>query len=110
VWRNLWFRISGFIVCAIAILLPYRARLVFAKFLNFLGNPVKHSMAVFLGPQLRFWNKVVLRFVFWMGFPPSKLLIVFGGRSRMAPKHGSPTYWVEREKPEVLDAEIDEPF
>lgn len=110
-WKRLWFRFSGFVVCAIAIVLPYRARLFFGKTLNFFTNPLKASAAVFMAPQLRFWNKIILRAVFWLGFPPSKLLLILGtGRSRMAPPTGSATYWVPRETPEVLDAGIGDPF
>jgi len=112
VWRNLWFRISGFLVCTIAILLPYRMRLGFAGMLNFLGHPLKR-LARLMAPQVRFWNKLILGGVFWLGFPVSKLMLRLGGargRSMMAPPHGSATYWVKRVKPEVLNAEIDDPF
>jgi len=108
--RKAWLRISGFVVCLIAALLPYRPRLFLAKVLNYLSNPLKATMPLLLQRPLKFWNKVILGLVFFLGFPITKLFFLISGRTRLAPSHRTATFWEKRRPAEQLEQEIEEPF
>ncbi len=108
--KNRWFFASGAVACAIALALPYRARFLFAKVLNYLSNPFGHTVPMLFGRQAKFWNRVLLGLVFFLGFPVAALLVRIAGRSRLAPRPGAPTYWVPRSPPEAFGKGIRDPF
>ena len=105
-----WLRLSGTIACAIAIMLPYRPRLFFARILNYLSNPVTSTIGLAFQRQARAWNRVVLALVFFLGFPLAKALSMLRGSAAKDPGKGAATYWVPRPLPEEFDRGIRETF
>lgn len=105
-----WLFLSGAVACAIALALPYRARLLFAKVLNYWSNPFGHTIAILFGRQAKFWNRVLLGVVFFLGFPVAALLVRVAGRNHLAPRSGAPTYWVPRSNPDAFEKGIRDPF
>lgn len=109
-WKQWWLFVSGAVACAITLVLPYRPRLWFAKVLNFLSNPPSATASIFYRKQLRFWNRLVLGVVFFLGFPLAAILFRLGSRKGLAPRSGSGTYWVSRRPPEDFVKGIRDPF
>lgn len=108
--KNFWYRLSGLVVCLVALLLPYRPRLLFAKMLNFIANPPQKTLPLALGRPLRFWNKLIFGVLFFLGLPLAKLFLQISGKKRLAPPPTSASYWVAREDPAKLKQDIQEPF
>lgn len=108
--KRMWFLASGTVACAIALALPYRPRLLFAKALIHLASPRLWTVSAAYQKQMRFWNRMVLGLVFFLGFPIAALLFRLGGRGRLAPRSGSATYWVPRRPPEEMERGIRDPF
>lgn len=108
--RAFWMRASGAFVCAVALALPYRPRLLFAKALTWLTNPVSDTVGMSFRKQARFWNKVILALVFFLGFPLAKFLLVISRRRPQGPRGETPTFWVARPAPEAFTEHVREPF
>ncbi len=108
--KGAWLFVSGAVVCAIVLALPYRPRLLFAKVLNYLSNPPSRTVSILFERQSRFWNRIVLGLVFFLGFPIAAILFRIAGRGRLAPPSGSATYWVPRPPPEEFEKGIRDPF
>lgn len=108
--KRTWLFVSGAVACAITLALPYRPRLLFAKVLSYLTNPRLWTASAAYQKQLRFWNRMVLGLVFFLGFPIAALLFRLGGRGRLAPRSGSATYWVPRRPPTEMEQGIRDPF
>ncbi len=94
----------------LALALPYRPRLLLAKVTTYATNPPSQVASMLLRRQSRFWNRLVLGLVFFLGLPWAALFFRMGGAARMAPPPGSATYWVPRRPPEELDQGIRDPF
>ena len=103
-------RAAALVACAIAALLPYRARALCARALHVTVGPGDMTQTAFMRLQLRFWNKVLLGLVFWGGLPPSRLLLTFWGRAKLPPARGAKSYWVSRESADTLSAGTRDPF
>ncbi|RJO68956.1 MAG: hypothetical protein C4523_06695 [Myxococcales bacterium] len=98
------------LACAVALGLPFGLRRAFGRLVGLIAGERGLSDTGLFRAQFKFWNRAVLGFVFYLGLPFSKLLFALGGRSKLAPKSGAPTYWVERESPERFVEGIDDPF
>ena len=103
-------RLSGLAACAIMLVLPYRPRLLFAKVLVGLTHPPRWTAAVWFPRSWRFWNRVILTLVFFLGFPIASVLLRMTGRRRLGPAAESPTFFVPRDPPERIEAGIRDPF
>lgn len=105
-----WMFATGLIATVITLVLPYRLRLLFAKLLLHLTNPLSWTASVFYQRYLRFWNKVILGLVYFLAFPFAKVLLKVFGKTRLAPEPQSPTFWVQRPPPEHFSKQIKDPF
>jgi hypothetical protein len=107
--RGFWLRLSGTLVCLLVLPLPYRPRFVVARLLNYVANPPAATAGLFFQRWLRLWNRLVLAFVFFLGFPFAKLILLLRP-GRVGPRAGAPTYWVPRPPPEEFAAGMKDPF
>ncbi len=107
--RGFWFRLTGTLVVAVAIVLPYRMRLLFARVCTFLHNGFGAAFAVGAGRQARFWNHMVLLVVFYLGIS-SAALFRWIGKLFSTRRKVTGTYWIERETPESFIEKVKEPF
>lgn len=108
--KALWLRVSGAIVCSFSLLLPYKPRFWFAKLLTWGSNPVSSSIGMSFQKQARFWNKIVLAFVFYLGFPLAKLFLWISGKRPLGKKKTAETFWHPRPTPESFVKDLAEPF
>ena len=106
----MWRYFSGAVVCIVSLVLPFRARMLFAKILNYVANPPKQSAKVLLKKPLRLWNVIILGVVFFLGFPLTKLFLFLAPKTQNVPRAGSKTYWCAREKPESIEEGIKNQF
>lgn len=108
--KRIWLFLSGVVATAIALALPYRPRLWFAKVLNHLTNPPSATASVLYQKQVRFWNRIVLGLVFFLGFPIAAILLRIGGRRHLGPQSECETYWAPRPSPEEMEKGVRDPF
>lgn len=106
--KGAWLYISGILVCMIAVVLPYRLRLFFAKILNYITNPPSWTASLLFQKQLRWWNKVILGMVFFLGLPIAALMMRLGRKTAMDPSGNS--WWVARRTPQEIEKGIRDPF
>jgi len=102
--QRFWRRFSGWVVCAIALVLPYSARMYFVRALNYVANRPSRGAALLLRGPARFWNRVLLALVFFLGFPFARLALLFKRRPR------PDSAWVDRPAPEDLERHVEDPF
>ena len=107
--RGFWFRLIGTVIVAMAIVLPYRMRLLFARICTFLYNGPSAAFAVGARKQARFWNHVVLLIVFYIGIGSAALFKLIGRLFTFGRKPTG-TYWIERATPESFIEHVKEPF
>lgn len=111
VFKRFWRRLSGMVVCLIALVLPFGPRMLFARLLSCSSRPPKASASPLLRGPLKLWNRVLMGVVFFLGLPMARLFFVFtGGSRKLAPKPGRDTYWIRRPAPEEFDKGIGDQF
>jgi len=105
---KLWHRFSGFVVTMMALAMPHRVRLLFARLLTYLSNPLGATLSVVMRKQARFWNNVILAVVFGLGIGSAALMVRGAQVFRRKPK--GDTFWRPRESPETYIDRVGEPF
>ncbi|MBL6974118.1 MAG: hypothetical protein ISR64_00160 [Deltaproteobacteria bacterium] len=97
-------------VCLVAVMLPFGPRLVLSRVLGFLSNPSSARSSPLFQRHMRLWNRVVLGFVFVLGFPLARIFYPLWSRSRLSPGPGAHSYWIRRPPPEEFEKGIKDPF
>ena len=107
--RGFFFRLSGTVVVVMALLLPYRMRLLFARMLTFIKSGPGPAISLAAKRQARFWNMLVLGLVFYLGIGSAALAKLLG---RLWPSGRKPTdtFWIERNSPDDFVRKVEEPF